>query len=197
LLRRLERWLDLRLMWVFRRTLVPVTADRHPEPEFAFREMTAAELLEAAADPALELAPQRIEEAAARGDWFFGVFQRERLVGYRWYSSSGSVPCWPGMSIRFAYPQRAYGYRTFTHPEFRGQRLHAYGAAQSDRALLERGCTHTIGYIDATNFASLRAYSRFGALRRIGAVCSVRAFGRQWVFASPGARRHHVTVVAG
>jgi hypothetical protein len=196
LLWRLERWLDLRLVWIFRRTIAPPKTEPRAEAGYSFREITVAELLEAAADPVLELSRERIKDAAARGDLFFGMFHQRRVVAYRWYSLSGSTPCWEGMEIRYAHPQRAYGYRTFTHPAHRGKHLHAYTTAQSDIALVARGCTHTLGYIDATNFASLRAYSRLRGGRRVGGILSLRAFGRHWVFRSPGAIRHAVTLVS-
>jgi hypothetical protein len=194
LLRRLERWFDLRLVWIFRRTITP-GRELRADAGYSFREVTAAELLDASADPALELSRERIKDAAARGDFFFGVFHQGRLIAYRWYSLSGSTPCWEGMQIRYGHPQRAYGYRTFTHPAHRGKHLHAYATAQSDTALGARGCTHTIGYIDATNFASLRAYSHLSGGRRVGGIVTLRAFGRHWVLRTSGARRHDVTFV--
>jgi len=197
LLRRLGRWFDLRLVWIFRRTITPPKVEPRAEPGYSFRKVTAAELIEAAADPALELSRERIKDAAARGDLLFGVFHRNRVIAYRWYSLSGSTPCWEGTEIGYEHPQRAYGYRTFTHPAHRGKRLHAYSLAQSDIALAALGCTHTIGYIDATNFASLRAYSHLKGGRRVGGILSLRAFGRHWVFRSPGAIRHVVTIVSG
>ncbi len=135
LLRRLGRWFDLRLVWIFRRTITPPKVEPRAEPGYSFRKVTAAELIEAAADPALELSRERIKDAAARGDLLFGVFHRNRVIAYRWYSLSGSTPCWEGMEIGYEHPQRAYGYRTFTHPAHRGKRLHAYSLAQSDIAL--------------------------------------------------------------
>ncbi len=196
LLRRLMRWMDLRLVWIFRRTLVAPTSDSCAEPGYSFRQLTAAEMLDAAADPVLDLSRERIKEAAASGDLFFGALHQDRVVSYRWYSLSGATPCWEGMQIRYASPKRAYGYRAFTHPAHRGKQLHAYTATQSDLALIARGCTHTIAYIDATNFASLRAYSHLLRGRRVGGILSFRAFGRHWVFRSSGAIRHAVTIVS-
>jgi hypothetical protein len=42
LLRRLERWLGLHLVWIFRRTLVPPPATPHAEGAYSFRELTAS-----------------------------------------------------------------------------------------------------------------------------------------------------------
>jgi hypothetical protein len=194
LLRRLERWFDLHLVWIFRRTLVPPVSAPPPEGGYSFRELTARELLAAAADPVLELSRERIQDAVLRGHLFFGVLHLNRIVAYRWYSLAGSSPCWEGMEIRYDHPYRAYGYRTFTHPAHRGKHMHAYTTGESDRVLVARGCTHTIGYIDATNFASLRAYSRLRGARRVGGILSLRAFGRHWIFRSPGAIYHAVTI---
>jgi hypothetical protein len=193
-LRRLGRWLDLHLVWIFRRPISPPKAALRSEPGYSMRELTVAELIEAAADPLLELSRERIKTAAAHGDLFFGVFHQDRVIAYRWYSLWGSTPCWAGMEISYEYPHRAYGYRTFTHPAHRGTHLHEHTMPHSDFALVERGCTHIVSYIDATNFSSLRAYSRLRGGRRIGGILSMRMFGRHWVFRSPGAVRHAVTI---
>jgi len=194
LLRRLERSFDFHLVWIFRRSLAQPPSLQQPEGGYSFRELTARELLAAADDPTLQLSHERIKDAALRGHLFFGVLHLNRVVAYRWYSLAGSSPCWDGMEIRYDHPYRAYGYRTFTHPAHRGKHMHAYTTAESDRALVARGCTHTIGYIDATNFASLRMYSRLRGGRRVGGIVSFRAVGRHWVFRSPGAIYHAVTI---
>lgn len=42
------------------------------------------ELLRAADDPELQLHPDFVRGALARGDFAFGAFEGDRLVGYTW-----------------------------------------------------------------------------------------------------------------
>lgn len=163
---------------------------------YTFASITAAQLLAIAVDPMFQLSPQRIQLAELQNDLFFGVFYLGQLIAYRWYALSGETPCEDGLAIRYAHPGRAYGYRTFTHPDHRGKRLHLYSTASSDAELENRGCTHTIGYIAADNLVSLRANSRLAGSERIGTIVALRVFGHPLIFRSRGAAEHGVSFVA-
>ncbi len=164
------------------------------EPDYTVASVTAADLLDIATDPAFQLSAERVRAAQRDGDLFFGVLYRGHLVAFRWYALSGVTPMEDDLIIRYANPGRAYGYRTFTHPDHRGKNLHAYSTQRSDAELRARRYTHVIGYIDATNFASLRANSRLAGTRRIGMIVSLRILGRRVILHSPGAARHAVSM---
>jgi hypothetical protein len=196
-LRRLERWFGISIFFVHRRPLgftSAVPADVHRDYEF--REVAERELLDFASDESLELPRDGVRAAAQRGDVFFGVLHAGRLIGYRWYSLCGTAPCEKGMTIRYAHPDRAYGYRTFTHPAHRGRRLHLYSVTESDAFLLSRGYNHTVGYIAAHNLSSLRFNTRLRGVQRVGFIVLWRIFGRYFFLHSPGAIRHHMRMLA-
>ena len=194
-LRRLERWFGISIFFVHRRTLAAGSVPADVRRDYEFREVAEHELLDFASDSTLDLPRDGIRAAAKRGDIFFGVLHGGRLVGYRWYSLFGSAPCEKEMTIRYAHPERAYGYRTFTHPEHRGKRLHLHSISESDKFLLSRGYTHTVGYIAAHNLSSLRSNARLQGVQRIGYIILWRFFGRYMFLHSPGAIRHHVAMV--
>jgi hypothetical protein len=185
----------VRVYLIFERPLHVTRADGAPEDAgYAFGAITSDDLLGVAADPTFQLSAERVRSAHRDGDLFFGVRHRGRLVGFRWYALSGATPVEDGLIIRYARPGRAYGYRTFTHPDHRGRNLHVYSTLLSDAALRSRGCTHVVGYIAADNLASLRANSRLEGTNRVGFIVSLRIPGRRLVLHSPGAARHAVSM---
>jgi hypothetical protein len=194
-LRRLERWFGISIFFVHRRPIGAVSVPADVRRDYEFREVAERELLDFASDASLDLPIDGVRTAAKRGDLFFGVLHAGRLVGYRWYSLCGSAPCEKGMTIQYAHPQRAYGYRTFTHPAHRGKRLQQYSVAESDTFLLTKGYTHTVGYIAAHNLSSLRFNSRLRGVQRVGFIVVWRIFGRYFFLHSPGTIRHHVRMV--
>ena len=80
-------------------------------------------------------------------------------------------------------------------PTHRGKRLHLHSVCESDKFLLSRGYTHTVGYIAAHNLSSLRFNARLRGVQRVGFIVLWRLFGRYLFLHSPGAIRHHLTMV--
>jgi hypothetical protein len=193
-LRRLGRWIDFHVFLVFRRELTPPGTVTTVPKGYSFRALTPDDLLAAARDPALQLTRERVLLAHRQGDLFFGIFHRGRLVAYRWYALSGATPIEDNLVIHYAHEGRGYGYRAFTHPDHRGRRLHLCATRLSDLELRARGCTHTVGYIAAENFASLRAHSRLAESRRIGVIVALRVGKYRLILRSPGVARHGVKV---
>jgi hypothetical protein len=70
-------------------------------PGITLRALVREELLEAAADPDLELDPEFVRNALARGDLAFGAFEDGCLVSYTWRSSS-AAPFADGLWVRIA-----------------------------------------------------------------------------------------------
>ena len=196
LLRRLGRWINFHVFLVFRRELTPPGTKTTIPKGFTFRALTPDDLLTAARDPALQLSRERVLIAHQQGDLFFGAFHRDRLVAYRWYALSGATPIDDNLVIHYAHEGRGYGYRAFTHPVYRGKRLHLCSTQLSDIELRARGCTHTVGYIAAENFASLRSNSRLAGSRRIGVIVALRVGSLRLILRSLGVARHGITFVA-
>ena len=194
-LSRIARWLGVKVLFIFSRSLRQSSEDELASRDgFDFKELSEADLLEFSEDPDLQFSSTFVRESLGRGDTCFGVLHRGRLVAYRWYAFEGPTPCDDGLEIRFASPGRAYGYKAFTDPGYRGRRLQDLCMRGADAALLRRGCTHAVGYIGVHNYSSLRAQSRAQALERLGYVAYLKAFGRAFVVSTSGVRRNRVSM---
>jgi hypothetical protein len=68
-------------------------------------------------------------------------------------------------------------YKGFTHPQYRGQRLHAVGMNLALREYLNRGYRGLVSYVESNNFSSLKSVYRLG-YRDIGSIAVWKAFGR-------------------
>ena len=182
---RLERSLGL---WVYCVNVRPLKARQNTAPSktgFTFRKLTAAELLEAAGDPDLDLDPQFIREATARGDLAWGVFDHGRLVSYTWRASS-QAPFMDGVWVRVPAPFQ-YGYKSYTLPSHRGQGLYPATGRVADQQSLELGYPAMLHLVDISNIASLRAANQLGS-KTAGYAGYLKLFGRTFTFRSLGAR---------
>jgi len=90
-----------------------------------------------------------VEKALARGDVACGAMHRDRLVSYMWRTST-IAPHENGLWVRTRPPYH-YGYKGFTHPEYRGQHINTAVSFASDAYFLERGFTHMVGFVDLRN----------------------------------------------
>lgn len=167
-----------------------------PPEGFEFRFLSAAELSSFASEEN-ELTKANVERAAAGHDLCFAALKDGRLAGYGWYAL-GCVEAEHCDGIPLSYPRDvAYMYKGFTHPDFRGLRLHGFAMRLALEALAaERGIRHLVSTVGWLNWASLKScdrlgYERLGRMTRYGwkwcgGVCSPKAarergvrFGRQ------------------
>lgn len=144
------------------------------------------ELLDAADDPDLHMDRDFVRAALARGDMAFGAFEGDRLVGYSWRSFTAA----PHFESLWAGVGRPYfcGYKAFTRPSHRGQRIHVAVALFSDTFLLDRGYAAEVGLVDVANYASLRTADVLGR-RKIGYAGYVKLFGRCIPFRTAAVRK--------
>lgn len=144
------------------------------------------ELLTAANDPELDMRPDFVRSALARGDFAIGAFEGGRLIGYAWRSFT-VAPHVDGLWVRVECPCH-YIYKGFTLPSHRGKRIQVAIPAFSDRYFLEQGYTSEVGIVDVSNFASLSNGKRLGR-RKAGYAGYVKWFGRCLPFRTPGAKK--------
>jgi hypothetical protein len=144
------------------------------------------ELLKAAEDPGLDIHPDFVRAALARGDMAFGAFEGDRLVGYTWRTFT-AAPDLDGLWARVNRPYQ-YSYKGFTRPSHRGKRIHVAITYFADAYLLERGYTAEVGFVGITNFSSL-AVAKFLGRRRIGYAGYVKWFGRRIPFTTPAVKK--------
>ncbi|HEY2515744.1 MAG TPA: hypothetical protein VGI39_32970 [Polyangiaceae bacterium] len=120
----------------------------------------AAELKSYARDPIYDLDESFIDHAMALGDRCHVFVENGTLQSYGWYARH---PTGAGRNVVLHFdPAYVYMYKGFTHPKFRGQRLHAIGMAAALEAYTNEGARGFVSYVDSANFASLRSCDRMG-----------------------------------
>lgn len=187
----LQKALDLNVLLVNRS---PHRNAFTPPPDiastFEFRALSPDEVRRFADDPSLQMPPELVEPSLARGDYCFGVLHKGRLAAYDWRGIRQPVPLNAHLDVHYAYPGQVYGYAMYTRPEYRGLRLQLYNVCSAEPRLRADGHTHTIGYVQLQNFASIRNLSRIPGQEFIGIVGYLRLWGRYVTFQTPGARRY-------
>jgi hypothetical protein len=159
-----------------------------PPAGFAFRFLASDELARFVGAEN-ELAPHHVERAAAGHDLCFAALKDDRLAAYGWYAL-GCIEAEHCDNVALSFPADvAYMYKGFTHPDFRGLRLHGFAMRLALEALVrERGVTKLVSTVDWLNFASLKSCDRLGYRRlgrmikygwgRCGGVCYPPAAGK-------------------
>lgn len=154
---------------------------------FAARFAGRDELVAAAAVDHYEMSPEFVDQAFDAGDECFAIFdltdKGERLASFGWYSNR-PTPISSTMVLHFD-PAWVYMYKGFTHPDYRGKRLHGIGMSLALRTHTSRGSRGLISYVKSNNFQSLRSIERMG-YRIFGEIYLARPFGRALSWASPG-----------
>lgn len=127
------------------------------------------------------------EEALARGDECFALFDGRRLASYGWYSRRPTRIS-DGLVLHFD-PGWVYMYKGYTQPAYRGMRLHGIGMSLALRAYTERGARGLISYVKSNNFQSLRSIERMG-YRIFGDIYLARVLGKPVVWTTPTCRAY-------
>ncbi|HEY1265939.1 MAG TPA: GNAT family N-acetyltransferase [Candidatus Binatia bacterium] len=135
-----------------------------------------------AADPESGMSPMFVEEALAKGDQCYGILSGDALVSYGWYSTRPTRIDPPELMLEFDNAH-TYMYKGYTHPDFRGQRLHAIGMTLALDHYRSKGLKGIVSYIEADNFDSLKSAFRMG----------YRVFGSVYVFSFLGTIFSHTT----
>jgi hypothetical protein len=145
-------------------------------------------------DSSLDLDPDFLAHALARGDRCYGFVQDGVLGAYGWYSNH-PTPASANLTVEFD-PDYVYMYAGFTADAFRGMRLHGIGMARAMQAFTEQGSKGLISYVEAHNQASLKSCKRLG-YRTIGTVI-IASVGRACVsYPSPGCKPFGFRVAVG
>ena len=142
--------------------MADVNVARPAPAGFEFRFLDADEVARFEADPSNELEGMA-ERARAGHDLCFAALDGTRLAAYGWYAL-GCVEGEHCDGVALSYPPSlVYMYKGFTHPDYRGKRLHGYvmGLALEDLHR-ERGVERLISTISWGNHASLKSSYRLG-----------------------------------
>lgn len=151
-----------------------------------------------AAHPEYDMPETFLRRALAVNDACFAIRDGETLVAYGWYSSSANHFA-DELTLHFS-PAWIYMYRGFTHPAYRGQRLHAFGMTMALAAYQARGFKGLVSCVEARNSASLKSVYRMG-YRDFGTIYGVklgrllgvrrptsRLLNRHLVYCTPGCK---------
>jgi len=143
-------------------------------------------LLDAAVDPELDMDPNFVRAALARGDLAFGAFDGDLLIAYVWRTFT-AAPAEDGLWVRVDRPCH-YAYKAFTLPSYRGKRIHIAISLLCDKYFMERGYAAEVGFSEISNYPSIAA-AKFLGRRRVGFAGYVRCLGRRISFRTPGLKK--------
>jgi L-amino acid N-acyltransferase YncA len=142
------------------------------EPPFAFRFLSAAEVAHHAQDPGNDLSDRMVQRARDHRDFCFAALAGERLAAFGWYALE-SIEAEHNFGVAMSYPRNvAYMYKGFTHPDFRGARLHGLGMGLALRNLERFGVNALVSTVGWTNEASMRSCDRLG-YERLGRMVTI------------------------
>lgn len=150
-------------------------------PGFEFRFLTAAEVEAFAAVPGNHLTPYCADRIRGGRDFCYAALAPDgRLAAYGWYALdrvAAEHACGTSMQLPEGV---AYMYKGFTHPDFRGARLHGAGMGGALLALEPYGVRALVSLVHWANYASLRSCARIG-YSVIGRTASWSGLGRRHV----------------
>ena len=146
----------------------------------------SGKLLDAAVDTGLDIDPNFVRAALARGDLAFGAFDGDRLIAYVWRSCT-AAPHAEGLWVRVDRPCY-YAYKAFTLPSYRGKRIHIAVSLLCDKYFMERGYIAEVGFSEISNYPAIAA-AKFLGRRRVGFAGYVKCWGRCIPFRTPGLKK--------
>jgi hypothetical protein len=143
-------------------------------------------------DSANAMPPEFLDEALGKGDECFAILDGEQVASYGWYATTPTAIDPPDLRLHFS-AQYVYMYKGFTHPKYRGQRLHAVGMTRALESYQGRGYKGLVSYVEANNFSSLKSVYRMG-YTEFGRLTLIRLAGRYITRASRGCRAYRFRV---
>lgn len=142
--------------------LEPVAKMACSDPQFSFRFLTADEIAAFAKDPSYYIDPSLVEGVRSDNEACFAALAGDRLAAFGCYTLGFVEPkqaAGAAMSFPADVAYMSYG---FTHPDFRGARLHGYIMGLALQELAKRGVTKLVSIVAWTNWASLKSCWRLG-----------------------------------
>ncbi len=139
-----------------------------------YRWLGADEVRAYAADPANDLDASMAWRLESGRNYCGAVFDGSRLANYSWYAL-GSIEPEHSLGVGLSFPaDTVYLYKAYTHPHYRGRRIHHSAIGCAAQFFSPRGISQLIAVIEYANWASLRSHERVGC-RRVGRIIR---FGR-------------------
>ncbi len=133
--------------------------------------------------PEYEMSEGFVRHALEKGDESFGILDGGTLASYGWYSNHTTDI---SDDLRLHFDRRyMYMYKGFTHPDYRGQRLHGVGMTMALKEYLDRGFKGLVSFVEWNNFDSLKSVYKMG-YRDFGQIYVVRILGRYLIYRTRG-----------
>ena len=157
------------VVWLDLSELVELPA---PDPQFSFRFLTADEIETYAKDPSYYIDPDLAAGVRKGRELCFAALAGDRLAAFGCYTVKYVKPeqaAGAAMSFPADVVYMSYG---FTHPDFRGARLHGLVMGLALRELASFGITKLVSIVARSNYASLKSCYRLG-YRNLGNMITV------------------------
>lgn len=155
---RLARHAGFRLLRLFSRTLGGPL--HRPAPQIEFRALQEGEAAALCGEPDLDLRPDAVAMANARGDACIGAFDGSVLAGYCWLAFA-PLHLLDGVWVAFA-PDVVWTYKSLVRPSYRGRGIAPALYLHGDRLCRERGRHRSLVCVESHNGASIAAALRAG-----------------------------------
>jgi GNAT superfamily N-acetyltransferase len=140
----------------------PLDAALAPAPPgVRLRTLGEAEVLALCVDATLELSPEKVRRAFARGDACAGAYENDHLAGYCWYAFA-PLPHLDDVWVDFARPRSVWLYKSLVRARHRGQGIAPALYRMADRLAVPRGATQALICVESHNGASIAAARRAG-----------------------------------
>lgn len=152
-------------------------------PDFEFRFLSAEEVESFAEVHEYHLTRDCADRIRRGRDFCYAALAKDgRLAAYGWYAID-RIEAEHCAGADLELPDNvAYMYKGYTHPDFRGARLHGAGMGGALRALHAHGVNALISIVHWANYASLRSCKRLG----------YDEIGHLWCWSAHGPRHLHV-----
>ena len=166
-------------------------------PKYTCRFFNADEMRAYLTQEAIDLSEDFVNTAFAKGDLCCAILDDNSLISYGWYSNQATLIN-PHLRISCAAGY-TYMYHGYTHPNYRGQRLHAIRVTHGLKEHSQKGANETnstkglIFYVEADNYRSLRSAARLNA-RNVGRVVTIRIFGKYLLHHCAGCQRYGLNI---
>lgn len=142
--------------------LEPVAKMAYSDSRFTFRFLSADEVATFAKDPSYFIDPSLVDGVRSGHEVCFAALEEDRLAAFGCYTLGFVSPeqaAGAAMSFPADVAYMSYG---FTHPDFRGARLHGFIMGLALQELAKRGITKLVSIVAWTNWASLKSCWRLG-----------------------------------
>lgn len=153
--------------------------------------LDAEELDRYVAQPEYGLTDQFVRRELSMGHECFAIRDGQSLATYGWYSTT-PTHFTDDLSVRFDR-RWVYMHSGFTHPAYRGRRLHAFGMTIVLTLYRARGFKGLVSIVHSNNAASLKSCARMG-YRHFGTIYTARP-GRLLGLRRPSRRLDRVFIL--